>query len=195
MSAEVAENEGAGIVGNKGIVVEVGVVENKRHFYAASLYGLKREYRMVDGSQRAVYHKNERKPTRGHVVGCKEIIGEGHHKAASALYKDDLKSLEQPPCGAIDYFERNIATVEAGGELRRAGVAEYQRSGGMVEVDIHRLHAHNAAVKLDILGKILIAGLDKLLRNDILPDGHQCGGEPAGAVAFTGIGMDTADEI
>lgn len=57
MSAEVAENEGAGIVGNKGIVVEVGVVENKRHFYAASLYGLKREYRMVDGSQRAVYHK------------------------------------------------------------------------------------------------------------------------------------------
>lgn len=99
---------------------------------------------------------NERKPTRGHVVGCKEIIGEGHHKAASALYKDDLKSLEQPPCGAIDYFERNIATVEAGGELRRAGVAEYQRSGGMVEVDIHRLHAHNAAVKLDILGKSLL---------------------------------------
>ena len=172
MSAEVAENEGAGIVGNKGIVVEVGVVENKRHFYAASLYGLKREDCMVNGSQRAVYHKNEGKPTRGHVASCKEIISEGHHKAAGALYKDDLKSLEQSMRGAIDYFERNIATVEAGGKLWRARVAEYQRSGGMVEVDIHRLHAHNAAVKLDILGKILIAGLDKFLRNDILTDCH-----------------------
>ena len=41
-------------------------------------------------------------------------------EAPLTLYKHDLKFLEQTPCGAIDYFKRNIATVEAGGELRRA---------------------------------------------------------------------------
>ena len=76
-----------------------------------------------------------------------------------------------------------------------AGIGEYLGHGQPLFVFRQIAGSGEATVQVDVLGMTGVAGLDELLGDDTQAALHKLTGVPGGAIAFSGICINAADEV
>ena len=150
---------------------------------------------MIDAAQFAGCYENEGIVFLGDVVYGEIFFRQGNHQAAGAFYQYDVVATGEFAGGALYFAEVDGAVVDTRRKVGRAGVGEDFGHGEPFFIFRQVACAHDTAVKVDVFGMAGVAGLDEFLGDDTLSVLGYLLGVPGGAVAFSGIGIDTADEI
>ena len=79
--------------------------------------------------------------------------------------------------------------------MGRAGVGVDLGHGEAFTVFGEVAGAHEATMEVDIFGVAYVAGLYQFLGDDAIALAHHLARQPGGAVAFSGVGVDAADEV
>ena len=79
--------------------------------------------------------------------------------------------------------------------MGRAGVGVDFGHGEAFTVFGQVARAHEATVEVDVFRVAYVAGLYRFLGDDAIALAHHLARQPGGAVAFSGIGVDAADEV
>ena len=173
----------------------IKVVKHRIENDSPALDSLETQQGMVDAAQLARSDEDERIMLLRHIVDGEEIFGKGNHQTAGAFYEHGIIAMGKFPGGTLYFSEVYRAHVYAGGEVVREGIGEYLGHGQPLFVFRQVAGSGEAAVQVDVLGMTGVAGLDELLGDDAQAALHKLTGVPGGAIAFSGICINAADEV
>ena len=173
----------------------IEVVEYRIECDAPVLDGFEAQQGVVDAAQLSGGDEDKRVLLFHNVVYRQEIFGEGNHQTSGSFYEHGIIAVGKFPGGTLYFHEVYRALVYAGGEVGGAGVGEYFGHGQPLFVFRQVAGSGEVAVQVDVLGMAGVAGLDELLGDDAQAALHKLTGIPGGAIAFSGICINAADEV